>query len=98
MDFPLLLLDSERRRINTMNYTDLRRGDKLPSVGVLQKLLNRTGASLVPDGEFGQKTETAVRVFQRAHRLNPDGIRSEEHRLNSSHLGISYAVFCLKKN
>jgi hypothetical protein len=57
-----------------MNYTDLRRGDKLPSVGVLQKLLNRTGASLVPDGEFGQKTETAVRVFQRAHRLNPDGI------------------------
>src|SRR5437899_5312189 len=23
--------------------------------------------------------------------------RSEEHRLNSSHLGISYAVFCLKK-
>src|SRR5205814_4702921 len=25
------------------------------------------------------------------------GIRSEEHTLNSSHLGISYAVFCLKK-
>src|SRR5205814_2249038 len=25
------------------------------------------------------------------------GLRSEEHRLNSSHLGISYAVFCLKK-
>src|SRR5437899_5465725 len=24
-------------------------------------------------------------------------IRSEEHTLNSSHLGISYAVFCLKK-
>src|SRR5262245_65806774 len=24
-------------------------------------------------------------------------LRSEEHRLNSSHLGISYAVFCLKK-
>src|SRR5205814_5519029 len=23
--------------------------------------------------------------------------RSEEHTLNSSHLGISYAVFCLKK-
>src|SRR5437899_6456035 len=25
------------------------------------------------------------------------GERSEEHSLNSSHLGISYAVFCLKK-
>src|SRR5262245_52383275 len=24
-------------------------------------------------------------------------VRSEEHSLNSSHLGISYAVFCLKK-
>src|SRR5256885_5367391 len=24
-------------------------------------------------------------------------LRSEEHRLNSSHLVISYAVFCLKK-
>src|SRR5699024_12698915 len=25
------------------------------------------------------------------------GLRSEEHRLNSSHVSISYAVFCLKK-
>src|SRR5256885_8317840 len=30
-------------------------------------------------------------------RLGPDRIRSEEQRLNSSHLVISYAVFCLKK-
>src|SRR5437773_7651484 len=27
----------------------------------------------------------------------PDAERSEEHRLNSSHITISYAVFCLKK-
>src|SRR5256885_4010753 len=27
----------------------------------------------------------------------PEGLRSEEQRLNSSHLVISYAVFCLKK-
>src|SRR5256885_7472522 len=27
----------------------------------------------------------------------PRDIRSEEHTLNSSHLVISYAVFCLKK-
>src|SRR2546421_8101605 len=26
-----------------------------------------------------------------------DGVRSEEHSLNSSHDQISYAVFCLKK-
>src|SRR5947199_1592490 len=29
--------------------------------------------------------------------LGEDRKRSEEQRLNSSHLGISYAVFCLKK-
>src|SRR3712207_7612523 len=27
----------------------------------------------------------------------PPHLRSEEHRLNSSHANISYAVFCLKK-
>src|SRR5438045_7653757 len=38
-----------------------------------------------------------------AARFRPRGLprrrthRSEEPRLNSSHLGISYAVFCLKK-
>src|SRR5437899_11547463 len=36
---------------------------------------------------------------RRIGRERPDGRhdRSEEHTLNSSHLGISYAVFCLKK-
>src|SRR5690625_6493309 len=29
--------------------------------------------------------------------LNPVLARSEEHTLNSSHVAISYAVFCLKK-
>src|SRR5688500_19125919 len=34
----------------------------------------------------------------RAHcELDVLPFRSEEHRLNSSHLVISYAVFCLKK-
>src|SRR2546426_2553389 len=31
-----------------------------------------------------------------AHR-RPGGLRSEEHTSDSSHLVISYAVFCLKK-
>jgi peptidoglycan hydrolase-like protein with peptidoglycan-binding domain len=29
---------------------------------------------VVVDGNFGPKTETAVRAFQRAHSLVPDGI------------------------
>src|SRR5207253_11401372 len=37
----------------------------------------------------------------RRHDLRPDDrarqVRSEETRLNSSHVAISYAVFCLKK-
>src|SRR3989454_1879328 len=36
----------------------------------------------------------AEELVERAAAL---GYRSEEHRLNSSHLVISYAVFCLKK-
>src|SRR5437899_6290740 len=38
--------------------------------------------------------QVADKRFRRASEFSK---RSEEHRLNSSHLGISYAVFCLKK-
>lgn len=55
------------------NYTLLRQGDKLPSVGVLQKLLNRGGAGLRADGDFGSRTKTAVQNFQRPRGLSPDG-------------------------
>jgi Putative peptidoglycan binding domain len=57
-----------------MNYTDLRMGDRLPTVGVLQRLLNRAGAGLNCDGVFGPKTQASVKHFQHAHRLAPDGI------------------------
>lgn len=55
------------------NYALLRRGDKLPAVGVLQKLLNRGGAGLTVDGDFGSATQTAVSHFQRNRGLAPDG-------------------------
>jgi hypothetical protein len=57
-----------------MNYTYLRLGDNLPTVGVLQKLLNRVGAKLNVNGIFGNKTLAAVRHFQHAHHLKPDGL------------------------
>jgi hypothetical protein len=60
-----------------MNYTDLREGDNLPMVGVLQHLLNRTGASLVTDGIFGGRTLAAVRAFQKPRGLVPDGVVGE---------------------
>ena len=60
-----------------MNYTYLQEGDKLPAVGVLQKLLNRTGAHLVCDGIFGKRTKAAVVEFQKLRKLVPDGIVGE---------------------
>lgn len=59
------------------NYVFLRDGDNLPAVGVLQKLLNRGGAGLVPDGDFGSRTRAAVVNFQRQRRLAADGIVGE---------------------
>ncbi len=57
-----------------MSYTFLRWGDQLPAVGVLQKLLNRTGERLSVDGIFGNNTKSAVKRFQSARNLVSDGI------------------------
>ncbi len=61
-----------------MAYPFLRKGDKLPAVGVLQKLLNRAGAQLDPDGDFGQKTQTAVWTFQNKRKMSADGVVGEQ--------------------
>lgn len=52
----------------------LRLGDRGPKVSDLQRLLNRRGFALVIDGDFGPKTERAVRDFQRQAGLVVDGI------------------------
>src|SRR5256885_17226835 len=49
-----------------------------------------------PD-ETGKPDDTLALMFVACHpALSPEE-QSEEHTLNSSHLVISYAVFCLKK-
>lgn len=40
----------------------------------LQEALSAAGVEIDPDGVFGPDTDTAVRSFQRAHDLTPDGI------------------------
>ena len=56
------------------NFVWLQSGDRLPAVAVAQKLLNRAGARLRCDGDFGRQTEQAVKAFQRARGLDDDGI------------------------
>lgn len=52
----------------------LRLGSRGPAVVDLQNRLNQSGASLLPDGQFGGKTRAAVMGFQRERGLTPDGV------------------------
>ena len=52
----------------------LRQGDRSAAVEVLQLALNARGASLVPDGIFGSRTDAAVKVYQARWGLVVDGI------------------------
>lgn len=53
----------------------LSRGDKSEAVQLLQKLLNKVGCDCgKADGIFGEKTQSAVFVYQAQNHLMPDGI------------------------
>ena len=52
----------------------LKKGDKCDEVARLQSLLNNNGYTLVEDGDFGPKTEEAVKAFQKQNNLEVDGI------------------------
>jgi hypothetical protein len=52
----------------------LKRGASGESVRLLQERLNAHGAKLTADGDFGPKTDAAVRAFQKAKGLVADGI------------------------
>ncbi len=60
-----------------MSYPLLRQHDNLPAVGVLQKLLKRTGATIDCDGAFGPRTKAAVTQFQSSRHLGADGVVGE---------------------
>lgn len=61
-----------------MNHRELNRGDKGQDVVHLQTLLNRIGAMLVPDGDFGGGTERAVRYAQEIADQSVTGSADEE--------------------
>lgn len=52
----------------------LKIGNKGTEVKTLQTLLNKNGYALTIDGDFGSKTDTAVRDFQKKKSLPADGV------------------------
>jgi hypothetical protein len=52
----------------------LRRGSKGVDVKLAQQALTAKGFPTAPDGDFGPKTEAAVRAFQRSRKLAADGV------------------------
>src|SRR2546426_7229141 len=81
------------------------RSTLFPYTTLFRSRLPRPGADRVPagkdvplDGTFCFERSKSMKRFQ--HREHPDRVGAGDRkstRLNSSHLVISYAVFCLKK-
>ena len=55
-------------------WPTLRRGDKAHPVPTLQYLLRELGEDVPVDGEFGPRTEAAVRAVQGRRKLDADGV------------------------
>ena len=58
---------------DTLGSRLLKKGSVGGDVKTLQELLNQLGASLTVDGDFGSKTEAAVKAFQKKAGLRQDG-------------------------
>ena len=58
--------------------SNLRYGSRGSEVKDLQRRLNQQGYSLAEDGIFGNKTQAAVRDYQKKNRLDVDGIAGRQ--------------------
>ena len=59
--------------VYTLGSRLLKNGFSGADVKALQELLNQLGAALEVDGQFGSKTEAAVRAFQKKAGIKQDG-------------------------
>ncbi len=93
-------LDVQRAAAGAGGTGLLAKGSSGKPVRALQIDLNALGATpqLEPDGKFGGGTDAAVRFFQQAHRLKPDGIvgpaTSPMVRAERSIKGANFLVPC----
>lgn len=69
-----ITLSSEAPYVSVAPPPTLRLGSKGSDVVKLQVLLNKRGMALKEDGDYGEKTKTAVETFQRSRGLVVDGI------------------------
>ena len=58
----------------TIELSVLKKGSKGEQVKTLQRLLNAFGNNLSVDGDFGSKTYTALRSYQKQNKLEVDGV------------------------
>src|SRR5262245_62782190 len=88
---PELLRAREQHQKGTLSAESLREIENR-SIQDAAKLQEEIGLQAITDGEY-RRTIWHVDFLRQI-----DGVRDRKStRLNSSHLGISYAVFCLKK-
>ncbi len=72
--------EKKEEKMMTINFPILKKGSKRSEVKTVQRLLkslgykDQNGKALEIDGDFGSKTDYAVRAFQKAKKLEVDGI------------------------
>lgn len=68
----------EVKNVVQIELSVLQKGSKGEQVKTLQRLLNAFGNNLVIDGDFGSKTNEALRSYQKTYKLTVDGICGEK--------------------
>src|SRR5256885_9224522 len=71
--------------------------DALPISPVAPTITRQPASQTVSVGQTATFTVTATGTAPLSYRWQKNGTDRKSTRLNSSHLVISYAVFCLKK-
>ena len=71
----------------TLGSRLLKKGSNGTDVKTLQELLNQLGANLAVDGDFGSKTEAAVKAFQKKAGIKQDGKYGDQ-----SHAALMAAI------
>ena len=73
-------MPSDLETTRTFNVSDLegkmliKSGDKGEKVKKVRRALQRCGFDIEDDGDFGLRTESAVKEFQRRNNLDVDGL------------------------